>query len=189
MEKYFKYLLLGLIGVLLLSLPAGTPSLKAYSKYSIFNTGEHGCSNIAIEFNNAGFDIVPIYSSYDEYDFSENGVIFIIGPQRDFSKEEINNLKKFLESGNTIIVADDFGTSNRILNELQIPDRFSGERINDIFYRTDQNVIEVKNPEIYGGGSVVTYVPSYIRGSGTIGKPVTSPKVTKKKVLCPLYQK
>lgn len=168
MEKYIKYLLIALIGAVLLSLPAGVPTIKSYSEYSSFNTDWNGCSKFTKQIYDSKIDITPIYSPYDDYNFDKNGVLFIIGPEIGFSDIEIEKIENFLENGNTLVIADDFGTSNQILEKLNISNKFTKNKINDIFYISNENLIEYQIPESHGGGVLVTNIPTYTSKTGFI---------------------
>jgi len=168
MEKYIKYLLIALMGAVLLSLPAGVPTIKSYSEYSSFNTDWNGCSKFTKQIYDSKIDITPIYSPYDDYNFDKNGVLFIIGPEIGFSDIEIEKIENFLENGNTLVIADDFGTSNQILEKLNISNKFTKNKINDIFYISNENLIEYQIPESHGGGVLVTNIPTYTSKTGFI---------------------
>ncbi|XRP97060.1 DUF4350 domain-containing protein [Methanocaldococcus sp. 16A] len=167
MNKYLKYVILACIGVALLSLPVGVPTIKTFADYSIFNTKWNGCSKFAKMVYEKG-KITPLISPYNTYDFSKmNGVLFIIGPNLDFSKYEIENIKKFLENGNTVVIADDFGTANEILKGLNLSLRISNTKVNDLFYYKNDNLIvtcKVKN----FNGNVTLNIPAYINANNGI---------------------
>ncbi|XRO75230.1 DUF4350 domain-containing protein [Methanocaldococcus sp. 28A] len=167
MNKYLKYVVLACIGVALLSLPIGVPTIKTFSDYSIFNTKWNGCSEFAKMVYKRG-DIVPLISPYNTYDFSKmNGVLFIIGPNLDFSTYEIEKIKEFLNNGNTVVIADDFGTANEILKGLNLSMRISNSKVNDLFYYKNDNLIvtcKVKN----FNGNVTLNVPAYINSNNGI---------------------
>ncbi|WP_459201898.1 DUF4350 domain-containing protein [Methanococcus sp. CF] len=168
MEKYFKYLIIALFGAVLISLPAGTPVIKSFSEYSSFNTDWNGCSNFTKQLYDSKITITPIYSPYDNYNFDKNGVLFIIGPRLDFTDYEVKKIHDFVKSGNTLVVADDFGTANQILEKLNISDKFTKNRLNDIFYISNENLIEYSVSENYGGGYLVTDIPTYTSKEGVI---------------------
>ncbi|MBA2862310.1 DUF4350 domain-containing protein [Methanococcus maripaludis] len=168
MEKYIKYLLLAVIGTVFLSLPAGIPMIKSYSEYSSFNTDWDGCSKFTKHIYDSEIRITPIYSPYEDYKFDKNGILFIIGPEIGFSDFEIEKIGNFVKDGNTIIIADDFGTSNLILEKLDLPNKFTKNKLNDIFYISNENLIEYNVSEYYGGGVVVTNIPTYTAKEGVV---------------------
>uniref|UniRef100_A9A6Y8 DUF4350 domain-containing protein n=1 Tax=Methanococcus maripaludis (strain C6 / ATCC BAA-1332) TaxID=444158 RepID=A9A6Y8_METM6 len=168
MEKYFKYLLIALMGAIFLSLPAGVPMIKSYSEYSSFNTDWNGCSKFTKQLYDSDIIITPIYSPYEDYNFNKNGVLFIIGPETDFLDLEIEKLENFVKDGNTLVIADDFGTSNQILEKLNLKNKFTKNKLNDIFYISNENLVEYKVPENYGGGIIVTNIPTSTSKSGLV---------------------
>ncbi|ABR54102.1 conserved hypothetical protein [Methanococcus vannielii SB] len=177
MEKYFKYLLILVLGITLLSLPAGIPVLKSYNEYSSFNSNLEGCSKFTKLIYNSNFEVTPILSPYDDYNFDKNGVIFIIKPELDFSLDETLKIKQFIESGNILVISDDFGSGNNLLEKLNVSERFTKGHINDIFYIKNENIIEIKldstlkNDKLNDfnnlnqSNSILTYYPTSIRPS------------------------
>ncbi|MBA2853124.1 hypothetical protein HNP89_001081 [Methanococcus maripaludis] len=168
MEKYFKYILIALLGVIFISLPAGVPMIKSFSEYSSFNTDWNGCSKFTKMLYDSEIIVTPIYSPYEDYNFDKNGVLFIIGPEIGFSNSEIQKIGNFVKCGNTLIIADDFGTSNQILEQLNLTDKFTKKRLKDIFYTSNENLIEYKVSEEYGGGYIVTNIPTYTLKTGFV---------------------
>ena len=61
-------------------------------------------------------------------------LIAIIGPRIPFQSSETDVLRSFLESGGTVLLADDFGTGNGLLQSLNVSARFSGQAIADLYF-------------------------------------------------------
>ncbi|WP_367883092.1 DUF4350 domain-containing protein [Thermococcus peptonophilus] len=73
----------------------------------------------------------------------------IIGPNATFTTEEVKKIKEFVEEGNTLFLADDFGTGNDLLRALDVPVGISDYPLRDFFYETDDRFIvtvTIKNP-------------------------------------------
>ena len=83
-------------------------------------------------------DIEPIrvHSSDRIRVLESNSTLFILGPSRDFTLDEVDAVKGYLESGGRVVLADDFGTGNQLLSGLGVDSRFSGELLFDsVFYK------------------------------------------------------
>jgi hypothetical protein len=64
------------------------------------------------------------------------GVLLIIGPSRQFNRIEASFLADFIKEGGLLVVADNFGSSNGLLDLLGLPVRFDGELLAEgLFYR------------------------------------------------------
>ncbi len=51
---------------------------------------------------------------------ASNTVLFVIAPEKNFTHQEINTLRFFLKNGGTLIVMDEYPTSNTLLSELGV---------------------------------------------------------------------
>lgn len=163
MNKYLKYVLVAIIGVAFMMLPIGVPMIKTFSDYSMFNRDWNGCSKFAKKIYQNNYKIVPIISPYNTYDFNQkNGVLFIIGPSLDFSDNEVEQVREFLNNGNTIVIADDFGTANQVLEKLNISAKVSKNRVNDMFYYLNDDLIITCRIKNDFGNSITMNVPSYV---------------------------
>ena len=69
----------------------------------------------------------------------EGSVLFIIGPSKNFTNEEISGVKWFLEGGGVLLVADDFGSANGLLKGLNMSTRFSDSLMLDTLYRLENS--------------------------------------------------
>lgn len=61
-------------------------------------------------------------------------LILIIGPRSSFQTDETVKLRTFLEAGGTVLLADDVGTANDLLEGLNVSARFSGKPIADLYF-------------------------------------------------------
>lgn len=62
---------------------------------------------------------------------SPQGVTLILIPYLDFSLAELKELNNFVRQGGTLILADDYGYGNQVLEYLGLKARFSGEPLLD----------------------------------------------------------
>lgn len=63
-------------------------------------------------------------------------VIAVIGPSKDFRVEDVEAVKAYLMKGGKIIVADDFGTGNQLLEGLGLPVRINGSLLMDPLFNS-----------------------------------------------------
>lgn len=156
------------IGILLLILSTAVPVIKTSAEFSMFNTNWNGCSEFAKLLNKRG-RIIPIMYPYNSVKLSKkDGVLIIIGPNIDFSSLEAEEVENFLKNGGTLLIADDFGTANTLLEKLGIEARFSNQPLKDIFYVKRAEfpvVVRIESPELAVGVEKLTLnVPSVIIG-------------------------
>ena len=165
MNRVF-YAIMIIIGVSIMIMPLSVPVLKSNAAYSVLNTDWNGVSSFGKLMYSRG-EILPVLSSYDSMNLKEKkGTLIIIGPNLEFTDEEISELRDFLENGNTLILADDFGTGNRILEGLGLEERFSKkEPITPIYLRSSNFPVtmEIKDKNLAKGvEKIVMYKPSVI---------------------------
>ncbi|MEM4615919.1 MAG: DUF4350 domain-containing protein [Archaeoglobaceae archaeon] len=132
------YAFILVFGVAFLILPVAVPVFKSSADMSIFNTNWNGLSGFA-KLVSEKREVVPIFYPYNNAKIGElKGVLLIISPGIEFSLLEAEEVKKFLENGGTVFIADDSGTANTLLEKLGIKARFSKERLKDIFYSKNE---------------------------------------------------
>jgi hypothetical protein len=121
-----------LSAVLMLSVGYYWPIQEAYHP---LNEGWNGCSGIARLTAN-----MTLLLSYDKPLPNATSLLAIIGPNVNFTERESSSIGKFLVGGGVVLVADDFGTGNSLLEELNVSARFSNEPFADLYYYS-------KNPD------------------------------------------
>jgi hypothetical protein len=166
-KKVVAYTALMTLAIAMITMPVTVPLFKSSADYSIFNTGPMGLSKFARLGMDSGDNVVPILAPLNEFNISsKTGVLFIIGPNLTFTKEEMDQIRGFLEKGNTLVLADDFGTGNEILAGLHLPVRISRYPLNDFFYANDDRLIwvtRIRNPVLARGvKAILTNEPSAI---------------------------
>jgi hypothetical protein len=92
------------------------------------NTDWNGCSEIGTAVNNTA-----LLFSFDQ-PIPNGSVLAIIGPSRPFSNSDSAFIRHFLESNGTVLLADDFGTGNELLKDLNVSVRFADRPLADIYY-------------------------------------------------------
>jgi len=162
------YAFLTFVGIILLILPLAVPVIKTSAEFSMFNTKWNGCSKFAKLLAERG-KVIPIMYPYNSVKLSKlDGVLIVIGPDVDFSSLEAEEVKRFLENGGILFIADDFGTANSLLEKLGVKARFSTQPLKDIFYSKRAEfpvVVRIKDPELAVDVEKITLnIPSAIVG-------------------------
>ncbi len=99
--------------------------------YLVANSGWNGTS----ELGRRGFlpvseDMANVLSSPDV------GVLMILGPSREFSRVEAELMASFVKKGGMLVIADNLGSGNGLLELLGLPVSFDGRLLMDtLFYR------------------------------------------------------
>lgn len=62
---------------------------------------------------------------------SNRSALVVLGPRSNFSENEIEIIQKFVRSGGLLVLADDFGTGNQLLNRFTTSVSFSGLLLQD----------------------------------------------------------
>ncbi len=163
------YSFLVFLGLVLLVLPISVPILKTSAEFSMFNTRWDGCAKFAELLHQKG-EIVPLMYPYNSVKVSNlDGALIIVGPDVEFSGFEAEEVKRFLENGGTVFVADDFGTANTLLDLLGVNVKFSESPLNDIFYTVSGDfpvVVRIKESSLSLNTDKVTLnIPSAVIGS------------------------
>ncbi|MBW9223443.1 DUF4350 domain-containing protein [Methanothermococcus sp. SCGC AD-155-E23] len=159
--EHFILLVLLMLGFI--AMPLVIPTIKTTQPYSVFNREKEGCSNFFKLMYRMNNNTRPLIYPYSREDLKENSVLFIISPDVGFTEEEVKNLKRYISSGNILILADNSKEGNHILKHLNISFRFSKDPLYDItrpveLYAYDYVLME--NPSAIIGkdkGTVLVY--------------------------------
>lgn len=154
-QLYQITILFGSISFILL-LALATPTIYNSTDFCIYNSGWNGCSQIAkktyytgkfqptFSFNKTS--LTPVQHSFINYDINQtNSTIIIIGPQTPFTKEEATYIEHFLNKGGTLFLADDFGTSNDLLSQINASSRFSHKLMLDLSFEKKASFVTIFN--------------------------------------------
>ena len=98
--------------------------------YSIYNPNWDGCTKlrsyleqteVEISGTPTRLKVQPLISSLSVVNgFPYNTVLLVLGPSMDFDIIETSSLIAFFSQGGCLVIADDFGTGNRILDNLAV---------------------------------------------------------------------
>lgn len=82
--------------------------------------------------------------------FPSETLLFIIGPEGIYTPSEVAFVSRYLKAGGQVILADDFGSGNLILEGLGLKVRFSGHPVVDPLFRGKAQVlvkvVDLKEP-------------------------------------------
>ncbi len=145
--------------VLMLSVSFYWPIQEAYHP---LNEYWNGCSKVASMSNNT-----TLVTSYGGAFANKLFLLAVIGPSIEFSQAESKGIRSFVEAGGALLLADDFGTGNSLLRELNVSARFSGHPIADLYYYGKDHTFPLvsdfaTNPLTANLTTVILNRPSYI---------------------------
>ncbi|WP_430515252.1 DUF4350 domain-containing protein [Pyrococcus woesei] len=166
------------IGIFFMISPLTVPLFTNTTPFSIFNPSPMGASSFAKVLFQGG-EIYPILISFNFFELGKReGTLIILGPDLSYSSQEIEEIKEFLENGGILILIDDFGTGNEILEGLNLSVRFAKTQPIDVFYSKNYNfpvVVRINDENLENVEMIILNVPSVITWSN--GSIVTS-KIT-----------
>jgi hypothetical protein len=98
--------------------------------YSAANTDWNGTSELV----KMGFETMT-WTSGTPVPIGSTGVLLIAGPTSLFTESDASAIKALLNSGGVVVIADNFGSGNQLLQLLNIPIKFDGRILTDsLFY-------------------------------------------------------
>lgn len=140
------YIITIAIFFLILFLSISAPIVVNESEYSIYNTGWNGCSDLAVKTREMGsftpnIELVEgkktevTQKELSEYEVKpENTGLMILGPRQEFSEESIAYVDSFLKDGGLVVLSDDFGSGNDLLNGLDTNSSFYSSPLLDLAF-------------------------------------------------------
>lgn len=124
-----------------------SPVVSTTMDFSIFNSGWNGTSGLAIstyrlgkfvpsfEAKTTGTDITVAQMNLDELSLDpQTAALAIIGPSRPFSKADGDLVGNFVSNGGMLVLADDFGTGNSLLEGMGATSQISGKLVIDLSF-------------------------------------------------------
>jgi len=105
----------------------------------------------------SGDAVVPL-DSLSELPDPPQGAVLILVPYVEFAAPELEAVGRFVTQGGTLVLADDYGYGNQVLEHLGMKERFSGQVLLDPFF----NHRNERMPRVYNfePGPVTTGVRS-----------------------------
>lgn len=102
--------------------------------FSTYNDGWNGCSRLKQIAQDQHYSTVGLFSLNDVGD-KQNGVLFMINPAKSapISKDDVSSVKAFVQNGGTLVLANDVGNANVLLNGLGLANsvKFNGSLLRD----------------------------------------------------------
>ena len=93
-----------------------------------------------------------------------NSTLFIIGPYREFTEMERFSLVGYLARGGSLVLADDFGTGNKMLESLGLSVRFDTGLLRDPIFREKNSHMPRATTNLVGLGFIVLNYPTVLSG-------------------------
>ena len=104
------------------------------------------------------------YSELDAIFNPSNSSLFIIGPYKEFTDGELSSLVGYLGQGGRLVLADDFGTGNKLLEALGLEVRFGQELLRDPVFREKNRNMPRATTNLAGLEYVVLNYPTVLTG-------------------------
>ncbi len=104
------------------------------------------------------------YNDLDALLNPRNSTLFIIGPYKEFTDGEVPSLTRYIGRGGTLVLADDFGTGNKMLESLGMDVRFDSGLLRDPIFREKNMHLPRATTNLAGLGYIVLNYPTVLRG-------------------------
>lgn len=143
---FLIYIIVVAVFFLILFLSIFAPIVVSESDFSIYNPGWNGCSNMAVKTREMGRFTPNIELREDtqteitqrellEYEIEpDDAGLMIIGPEEEFSDPSIEFVDDFLQNGGKLVLADDFGSGNTLLEGLDTNSSFHSSPLLDLAF-------------------------------------------------------
>jgi len=113
--------------------------------FSVDNPYWNGTSDISNDYS-----ITPLVSFDELPEIPDNSALLLV-PYTGLTTSELMLVKSFVTKGGSLILADDYGYGNRVLEHLGLEVRFSGQPLMDpLFNYKNQNLPSIYNFKTYG---------------------------------------
>ncbi|HEX7391337.1 MAG TPA: DUF4350 domain-containing protein [Thermoplasmata archaeon] len=135
------------VAIALLAVSMTAPAISTTEDFSIFNSGWNGTSDLALmtykagkfapsfQVESTGTDITVTQVDLATIDPDPGySALIIIGPTKAFTDSEGELLGEFVRGGGKLLLADDFGTANTLLDKMGATSRFSGDLVMDLSF-------------------------------------------------------
>jgi len=145
-NKIIIYIIVISVFFLILILSIFAPIIVNESDFSIYNPGWNGCSDLAVKTREMGsftpnIELVEgkqteiTQRELTEYEVEpKDTALMIIGPREEFSEQSIEFVDNFLQNGGKLVLADDFGSGNTLLEGLETNSSFYSYPLLDLAF-------------------------------------------------------
>ncbi len=169
-----------------------TPAISTTEDFSIFNSGWNGTSGLAVSVyetgkfvpsfrvETSGTDVTIAELGFEELDLDPDAdAIAIIGPSETFSAYDGDLMGAFVRAGGALLIADDFGSGNSLLEKMGATSRFSGDLVMDLSFEKKPEFpvcFDLRVDDLTRNVSALqlNYPSSIISGTGTTTVAYTS---------------
>ncbi len=147
LRKGFAVVAIIAVSLTLLAISLAAPVLSTSEDFSIFNSGWNGTSHLAITTYESGKFAPSFTIRSTGTDLSVEQValdrlalvpttdsLIIIGPKKAFAASEGKAVGDFVRGGGVLLLADDFGSANSLLEGMNASSRFSHDLVIDLAY-------------------------------------------------------
>ena len=147
LQRGYIALILMMATVCLFLVAMASPVISTTTDFSIYNSGWNGTSGIAIstyELGNfvptlstqaSGTDMRIAHLGLQEFDLvPTTDSLMILGPTKGFSMSDGEIVRSFVMAGGIVLLADDFGTGNSLLDAVGAQSRFTGKLLMDLSF-------------------------------------------------------
>lgn len=155
------------LGFSLVVLVALTMWMPSVDDLFVENPYWNGLSGFYVECDPIRLDVLSDWGSFLVP--ADNSTLFIIGPDSEFDVFDAEAVSDYLGSGGRVVLMDDFGSGNQLLELLGLDTRFTGLSLEDpLFYEGDFGFPVVLDVGLAGVDEVVLNLPTGLEGGGTV---------------------
>lgn len=146
LKKITLYIVVGSIVLLILFFSLSAPVVTSDADFSVYNPGWNGCSDLAIKTDQMGKftpnlelkngeSMEVTQKELTQYSISANeSSLIILGPKEEFTDSEAEYIHTFMKEGGIVVLSDDFGKGNTLLEGLNTSSRFIGDPVLDLSF-------------------------------------------------------
>lgn len=143
------YMVLGIVAVAgaIALLALATPLFATRADFSVYNPGWNGASQLGQELygtgafrpllsatsSSEGMQVTPIPLVDTPLDPATTALV-VLGPRADYTPDERAHVARFVQDGGLLVLADDFGTGNQLLEAVGAGSRVVPERALDFAF-------------------------------------------------------
>jgi len=123
--------------------------------FSLENPGWNGLSKLSSELRLRRVNSIP-----DERLLLDpsNATLLLIGPEAEFTQRETEFLTEFMNRGGIVILMDDFGSGNTLLQLLEVAPRFNGSLLLDPLFKERSSALpKIRAPAMNLSEIVLNY--------------------------------
>ena len=162
MKKMNNKILLLIVSILLLTGTLRFSETESTADFSTYNPDWNGGKEIR-NLTSGNHQVMAISDRSVLASFEPNKTtLFILGPRSNFSTEDIDIIKKFVETGGLLILADDFGSGNELLNKLTTSVSFSKMLLQDDLNFWKKPAFPVATTSIVNVSNITMNYPTYL---------------------------